>query len=116
MRYFHRDQAVHVYADGTWRPGTVTKLGRTRVTVRYLHGADGQADERPFPTSQIQPADGVALVPVDRLRRGDIVVPAGGDDLTVADVRPGRRRYVIVGYTNGSAATLAAHTVMRVRI
>ncbi len=38
VRYFHRDQAVHVYADGTWRPGTVTKPGRTRVTVRYLHG------------------------------------------------------------------------------
>ena len=68
MRYFQRDQAVHVYADGTWRPGTVTKLGRTRVTVRYLRRADSQADERPFPTSQIQPADGVALVPVDRLR------------------------------------------------
>jgi hypothetical protein len=115
VRHFQRDQAVHVHAHGTWRPGTVTKLGRTRLTVRYTRDADGQTDERPFPTTQVHPADGVALVAVDQLQRGDIVVAPGGQDLAVADLRPGRRRYRIVRYTNGSEAEMLAHILMRVR-
>lgn len=35
-RHFEIGQAVHVHAYGTWRAGTVTKLGRTRITVRYV--------------------------------------------------------------------------------
>ncbi len=62
-------QPVHVPAYGNWRPGTVTKLARTRVTVRYVRNADGDTDERAFPMAQVLPADGVGLEPVHRLPR-----------------------------------------------
>jgi hypothetical protein len=114
-RTFPVDQAVHVHAYGNWRAGTVTRIGRTRVTVRYTRNADGQPDERAFPTDQIQPADGVALVPVHQLRRGDIVVHAAGEDRTVAEVGQGQRRYRTVTYTDGSQAQISAQTLMRVR-
>jgi hypothetical protein len=83
--------------------------------VRYIRNADGQTDERAFPTTQVHPCDGVALVAVDQLQRGDVVVAIGGEDLSVADVRPGRRRYRIVSYANGSEAEMLAQTLMRVR-
>jgi hypothetical protein len=114
-RSFQVDQAVHVHAYGNWRPGTVTKIGRSRVTVRYARNAAGTPDERAFPTDQIQPAHGVALVAVSRLRRGDLVVQAGGDDLVVEKVRPGPRRYRTVTYTDGSQVDISTQTVMRVR-
>ncbi len=114
-RTFQVDQAVHVHAYGNWRAGTVTKIGRTRVTVRYTRNADGQPDERAFPTDQIQPAEGVALVPVHQLRRGDVVVQTGGEDLTVADVGQRAHRYRTVRYTDESQAEILAQTLMRVR-
>lgn len=67
VRQFGPGQAVHVHAYGTWRAGTVTKLGRTRVTVRYVRNADGQLDERSFPATAVHPADGVALVAADHV-------------------------------------------------
>jgi len=109
-RTFQVDQAVHVHAYGNWRPGTVTKIGRSRVTVRYARNADGTPDERAFRTDQIQPADGVALVPLSKLRRGDIVARADGDDLTVERVGQGSRRYRTVTYTDGSQVEISAQT------
>jgi len=115
---FQVDQAVHVHAYGNWRRGVVTKIGRSRVTVRYARNAEGQPDERAFPTDQIRTADGVDLVGVDRLRDGDVLVgPVGDgtDDLTVAHVGPGLRRYRTVTYTDGSQVQISAQTLMRVR-
>jgi hypothetical protein len=107
-------QPVHVPAHGSWRPGTVTKLARTRVTVRYVRNADGDTDERAFPMAQVLPADGVGLEPVHRLRRGQVVILARGE-VTVADVRAGPRRYRTVIYIDGSTAEISAQTLMRVR-
>lgn len=104
---------MHAY--GTWRAGTVTKLGRTRVTVRYVRNAAGQLDERSFPTTAVHPADGVALVAVDQLQHGDVVIGADGDDLTVDTVAPAGRRRRVVRYTDASRATVSAQTVLRVR-
>ncbi len=112
---FEVGQQVHVDAYGNWRPGTVTKVGRTRITVTYVRNADGDTDERAFPVARVQPADGVALVPVHRLRRGQVVILADRD-ATVADVRGGPRRYRTVVYTDGTQAEISAQTVMRVRI
>ena len=115
VRQFEPGQAVHVHAYGTWRAGTVTKLGRTRVTVRYVRNGDGQTDERPFSTTAVHPADGVALVAVDQLHHGDVVIDADSEDLTVDTVVPAGRRRRVVRYTNGSRATVSAQTVLRVR-
>jgi hypothetical protein len=115
VRQFELGQAVHVHAYGNWRPGTVTKLGRTRVTVRYVRNAGGQTDERPFATTLVHPADGVALVAVDQLHRGDVVIGADEQDLTVDKVVAGPRRHRVVIYTNQSRATLSAQTRLRVR-
>jgi|SRR6266542_4392752 len=115
VRQFEPGQAVHVHAYGNWRPGTVTKLGRTRVTVRYVRNADGRTDERPFPTTAVHPADGVTLVAVDQVHRGDVVIGADEQDLTVDKVVAGRRRHRVVIYTNESRATLSAQTRLRVR-
>lgn len=114
-RHFEPGQAVHVHAYGTWRAGTVTQLGRTRITVRYLRNADGQLDERSFPTTAVHPADGVALVAVDQLQHGDVVIGADGEDRTVDAVLPGGRRRRVVRYTDASRATVAAGAVLRVR-
>ena len=115
VRQFEPGEAVHVHAYGTWRAGTVTKLGRTRITVRYVRNADGQLDERSFPATAVHPADGVALVAVDHLHHDDVVIGADGEDLTVDRVLPGGRRRRVVRYTDASRATVSAQTVLRVR-
>ena len=97
-RTFQVDPAVHVHAYGNWRPSTVTKIGRSRVTVRYARNADG-----------------VALVPVPQLQRGDGLAQAEGKDLNVADVGRGSRRLRTVTYTDGSQVDMSAQTLMRVR-
>lgn len=115
VRQFEPGQAVHVHAYGTWRAGTVTKLGRTRVTVRYVRNADGQLDERSFPATAVYSADGVTLVAVDQLRHGDVVIGADGEDLTVDTVSPAGRRRRVVRSTDASRAEVPAGTVLRVR-
>ncbi len=115
VRQFEPGQAVHVHVHGTWRAGTVTKRGRTRVTVRYVRNADGQLDERSFPTTAVHPAGDVALVAVDQLRHGDVVIGADGEDLTVDTVLPAGRRRRVVRYTDASPATVSAQAVLRVR-
>jgi hypothetical protein len=65
MRRFQVGQPVHVDAFGNWRPGTVTKIGRSQVTVRYQRNAYGDTAERAFAPGFVRPAHGVSLVPVD---------------------------------------------------
>jgi hypothetical protein len=115
VRRFEPGQAVHVHAYGNWRAGIVTKLGRTRVTVRYVRNVGGQLDERPFPATGVHSADGVALVAVDHLRHGDVVIGADGEDLTVETVSPAGRRRRVMRYTDASEVTVPAGTVLRVR-
>jgi len=105
VRRFEAGQPVHVHAYGNWRPGIVTKLGRTRVTVRYTRNGAGETAERAFPTTEVYSAEGIALVPVDQLRDGDVVVTVNAADQSVADVRHGPRRQRVVAYAN--AAELA---------
>lgn len=113
-RVFEVGQAVHVYAYGNWRAGTVTKLGRTRVTVAYVRNADGQLDERPFSTMAVYATDGVALVAVDELGSGDVVIGVDGQTRIVETVRPGGRLERVVCYTDTSRATVPTQTVLRV--
>jgi hypothetical protein len=46
---------VKVRAYGAWRRGTVTKLGRTRVTVTYLRNQHGTRASKSFGATQIRP-------------------------------------------------------------
>ena len=100
-------------AYGNWRPGTVTKIGRSGSVPHSFANADGDTDERAFPTDLMRPAEGLTLVAVHGLRRGLVVMPTDGD-ATVADVLPGQRRYRSVVYTDGSRAEVSAQALMRV--
>jgi hypothetical protein len=115
VRRFEVGQSVHVHAHGSWRSGTVTKLGRTRVTVRYARDTGGDTVERAFPTTKVHSAEGIALVPVDQLRDGDVVVTVDAADQTVTDIRRGLRRLRVVTYAEGSEVEVSAHTNLRVR-
>jgi len=52
-REFFVGQTVKVHAFGRLRPGTVAKLGRSRVTVDYVRNQSGERHERAFTAGEI---------------------------------------------------------------
>ncbi len=52
---------VLVRAYGRHRHGTVTKLGRTRVTVDFLRNRDGDRASRAFGAWELEPTEGTAF-------------------------------------------------------
>jgi hypothetical protein len=48
-------EPVKVRAYGAWRHGTVTKLGRTRVTVTYIRNQSGTRASKSFGATEIRP-------------------------------------------------------------
>ena len=50
-------EAIEVYSFGRWYPGTVTKIGRTRVTALYVTGT-GTEREKAFPTNKVRASTG----------------------------------------------------------
>lgn len=48
-------QQVEVSAFGRWRPGTITKLGRTKVTVQYQRNQQGTLATRAFGAIEVRP-------------------------------------------------------------
>ena len=59
---------VLVHAFGRLRPGTVTKLGRTKVTVEYQRNAAGTMASRIFGALELAPAPGTAFTREDVTR------------------------------------------------
>lgn len=47
-------QPVQVHSYGAWRSGVVIKVGRTRVTVRYIKNLQGDAHTKTFTTDRIR--------------------------------------------------------------
>lgn len=52
-REYRVGQDVKVWAFGNRRPGKVTKLGRSRVTVDYVRNREGERSERAFTAGEI---------------------------------------------------------------
>lgn len=52
--YFQSGEQVEVHSFGRWYPGTVSKIGRTRVTVFYRTGS-GAERTKAFPPAKVRP-------------------------------------------------------------
>lgn len=106
-------QPVHVHAFGAWRAGTVTRLGRSRVWVRFVRNRFDDTHEKPFLAAEVLDAAGVALTSARELRPGQVVLVANARR-TVKSVQPPRRRRVEIRYSDGEQVTLYARTRVRV--
>jgi hypothetical protein len=106
-------QPVHVNSRTTWLPAVVTSIARTAVGVELRTAA-----ETPLtgvvPPWVIRCADGVRLLPVQRVSCGDRVCNFDGSTHTVAlPAWEGYDGWWFVTFTDGRRATLPAGTVLR---
>jgi hypothetical protein len=46
---------VEVDAFGRWRPGTVVRIGKSRVRAEFVRNAQGETDERAFGALSVRP-------------------------------------------------------------
>lgn len=106
-------QPVHVHAFGAWRTGTVTRLGRSRVWVKYVRNRFGDLHEKPFTATEVLDATGATLTSARELRPG-MVVLVDNIEKTVTSVRPAPRRSLVIDYIDGDQVTLYARTRLRV--
>lgn len=63
---------VEVDAFARWRPGIVTSLGRTRVTVEYRRNQQGTKAERSFTPREVRLMVGVRAVLEQRVTRTQV--------------------------------------------
>ena len=106
-------QPVHVNARAAWLPAVITSLARTEVRVE-LRAAGQPPLTGVVPPWVIRPADGVRLLPVQRVSRGDRIVTFDGSTHTVAlPAWEGRDGWWFVTFADGRRATLPAGTVLR---
>lgn len=59
MTSYNIGTPVEVHSFGRWYPGTVAKVGRTRVTVNYTTGS-GMTRDKAFTLDRVRSAEMVA--------------------------------------------------------
>lgn len=106
-------QPVHVNSRAAWLPAVITSLARTEVGVE-LRAAGKPPLTGVVPPWVVRPADGVRLLPVERVSCGDRVCDFDGSTHTVAlPAWEGRDGWWFVTFSDGRRATLPAGTVLR---
>jgi hypothetical protein len=106
-------QSVHVNAHAAWLPATVVSIAHTAIGINLQTVTPVTRTVAPW---VVQPAEGLRLEPVHRLRHGDQVVDAAGNSSTVAAPPwQGRDGWWVITYTNGVQAILPAGAILRLR-
>lgn len=69
-QYFQSGERVEVHSFGRWYPGTVAKIGRTRVTVFYRTGS-GAERTKAFAPSKVRPVSSADTTKAKKSERLD---------------------------------------------